>query len=184
MSKKASYTRSPEVMSAANTALVVVDVQQKLIGLIPKHERIVWNIRRLLDGAKILGVTVLATEQYPQGLGHTVAELAQRLTDVAGKSTFSCCASDEFQGRLDALEAHVCVQQTVLDLVAAGYRVFVAADAIGSRFPIDYEIALKRMESAGATLTTTESALFEWCERSGTPEFKQMSALVKEASPS
>jgi nicotinamidase-related amidase len=181
-------------MSAANTALVVVDVQQKLIGLIPKHEGIIWNIRRLLDGAKILGVTVVATEQYPQGLGHTVAELAQRLTDVAGKSTFSCCASEEFQGRFDALgaqnvlvvgiEAHVCVQQTVLDLVAAGYRVFVAADAIGSRFPIDYEIALKRMESAGATLTTTESALFEWCERSGTPEFKQISALVKESPPS
>ncbi len=194
MQNDRTYSRSPELMSAGDTALLVVDVQQKLIGLIPKHEKIVWNIRRLLDGAKILGVTALATEQYPQGLGHTVAELAERLHGVANKATFSCCASGEFQERLAAIdahnilvagiEAHVCVQQTVLDLIAVGYRVFVAADAIGSRFAIDYEIALRRMESSGATLTTTESALFEWCERSQTPEFKQISALVKESAPS
>ncbi len=173
---------------------MVVDVQQKLIGLIPQHERIVWNVRRLLDGAKILGVRALATEQYPQGLGHTVPELAERLPGVASKASFSCCGSGEFQERLAAIdahnilvagiEAHVCVQQTVLDLIAAGYRVFVAADAIGSRFGVDYEMALRRMESSGATLTTTESALFEWCERSQTPQFKQISALVKESLPS
>jgi nicotinamidase-related amidase len=81
------------------------------------------------------------------------------------------------------IEAHVCVQQTVLDLMAASYRVYVAVDAVGSRYEIDYQTALKRMESSGATLTTTEAALFEWCAKSGTPQFKQISALVREQPP-
>jgi nicotinamidase-related amidase len=81
------------------------------------------------------------------------------------------------------IEAHVCVQQSVLDLLTDGYRVYVAADAVGSRFACDREIALRRMESAGATLTTTEAALFEWCDVAGTPEFKQISTLVRETAP-
>lgn len=81
------------------------------------------------------------------------------------------------------IEAHVCVQQTVLDLLADGWRVYIAADAVGSRFDVDYRIALERMDSAGATLTTTEAALFEWCEAAGTPEFKQISQLVRESAP-
>ena len=81
---------------------------------------------------------------------------------------------------LAGIEAHVCVQQTALDLLADGYRVYLAVDAIGARHEIDYAIALRRLESSGATLTTTEAALFEWCEAAGTPEFKQISALVRE----
>ena len=84
---------------------------------------------------------------------------------------------------LCGIEAHVCVQQTAFDLLADGYRIYLAVDAIGARFDTDREIALRRMESAGATLTTTESALFEWCEVAGTPEFKQISSLVCEAPP-
>jgi nicotinamidase-related amidase len=193
MTDQPHFTRSPELMSADDTALAVIDVQQKLVSLIPGHERIVWNIRRLLDGAKQLGVTILATEQYPQGLGGTVAELASRLPDVIDKTAFSGCGSDQFCQRLAqinvpkvllaGIEAHVCVQQTALDLVANGYRVFVAADAVGSRFTVDHETALRRMELGGVTLTTTESSLFEWCQRSGTPQFKQISALVREPPP-
>jgi isochorismate hydrolase len=81
------------------------------------------------------------------------------------------------------IEAHVCVQQTVLDLMTDGFRVYLAVDAVGARFEIDRTIALRRMESSGATLTTTEAALFEWCDASGTSEFKQISALVREAPP-
>jgi isochorismate hydrolase len=81
------------------------------------------------------------------------------------------------------IETHVCVAQTVFDLLAAGYQAFVAVDAIGSRHALDHEVALRRMESSGATLTTVEAALFEWCERAGTDEFRQISALVKEAAP-
>ncbi|HJT33264.1 MAG TPA: isochorismatase family protein [Pirellulales bacterium] len=185
--------RSPELMSAGDTGLLVVDVQGKLVSLISGHERIVWNIRRLLDGAKILGVAAAATEQYPQGLGNTVPELAERLDKIPDKQSFSCGACPEifhdweqrgiFRVLVAGIEAHVCVQQTVFDLLASGRRVYVAVDAIGSRFEIDYQIALRRMESAGATLTTTEAALFEWCERSGTPPFKEISRLVRESPP-
>jgi len=193
MAVQERITRSPELMSRSDSALLVVDVQDKLIGLIPDHERIVWNIRRLIDGAKVLDVAVAATEQYPKGLGPTTSELAERLDEIPSKLTFSCGGCPEifqaFQERgiykilVAGIEAHVCVQQTVLDLMGEGFRVYLAVDAIGSRYAVDYETALKRMDSAGATLTTTESALFEWCEIAGTPQFKQISNLVREAGP-
>jgi nicotinamidase-related amidase len=189
-----TISRSPELMSRQDTAVLVVDVQERLIPLIPGYRRLIWNIRRLLDGALALGLPRLATEQYPRGLGHTVAELASRLpTPIAEKSRFSCRECSElFSGLAEqgidkilvaGIEAHVCVQQTVHDLLAQGFRIYVAVDAIGSRFALDKEIALRRLESIGATLTTTEAALFEWCEFSGTPEFKTISNLVKEAAP-
>ena len=193
MSEISQYFRSHELMSRGDTALVVIDVQEKLISLIPGFGRIVWNIGRLIDGCKILNVPLLGTEQYPKGLGGTVRELADRTGPLAAKLNFSCCACDEFWQKLAALdvpkvllcgiEAHVCIQQTALDLLAAGYRVFLAVDAIGARFEIDCQVALRRMDSAGATLTTTEAALFELCEVAGTPEFKQLSALVKNPPP-
>lgn len=186
--------RSPELMSRGDTAVLVVDVQEKLLPLIPGHRRIVWNIGRLLDAAQVLGLKVLATEQYPRGLGHTVPELARRIEDpVPDKTWFSCRERDEiFFALLDrgidkllvtGIEAHVCVQQTVLDLLGEMFRVYVAVDAVGSRYALDQEIALRRMETAGAVLTTTEAAMFEWCELAGTPEFKQISGLVKEQPP-
>jgi nicotinamidase-related amidase len=190
MPEQRRLPRSPELMSRTDSALLVVDVQEKLIGLIARHERIVWNIGRLLDGAKALGVRAVATEQYPRGLGHTTKELADRLGDVPEKLTFSCGGCPEvfeelreagiFKILVVGIEAHVCIQQTVLDLLADGFRVYLAVDAVGSRYEIDYETSLRRMDSAGATLTTTESALFEWCDAAGTPEFKQISAIVRE----
>jgi nicotinamidase-related amidase len=180
-------------MSRHDTALLVVDVQEKLIPLIPGRERLVWNIRRLIDGAKILGLPVLATEQYPKGLGHTMPELAQRLGQIPEKLAFSCGACGEmFAGLpergvhrvlLCGMETHVCVQQTAFDLTAEGFRVYLAVDAVAARFPIDHETAQRRMETAGVTLTTVETALFEWCEKSGTPEFKEISKLVREPGP-
>ena len=191
--KHISFVRSPELMSAGDTGLLVVDVQEKLIRLLPDHARIIWNIRRLLDGAKLFGLPLLATEQYPKGLGGTVAELAERLGPIAAKTTFSCGGCDLVAGELERLaaskwlvvgiEAHVCVLQTVLDLLSAGFRVFVAVDAVGSRHETDCRVALTRMESAGATLTTCESALFEWCADSSAAEFKQLSQLIKEPPP-
>jgi len=185
--------RSPELMSRGDTGLLIVDVQEKLLPAIAQHERLLWNILRLVDGAKILNVPIAATEQYPKGLGPTVPKLAERLGTVPSKLMFSCreCGDVLEQFRVQGvhkilvvgIETHVCVQQTVLDLLADGYRTFLAVDAVGSRHALDHEIALRRMDSAGATLTTTESALFEWCEVAGTPEFKQISALVRETPP-
>jgi nicotinamidase-related amidase len=193
MSDEPHFIRSPELMSREDTALAVIDVQEKLIPLVPEHQRIVWNIRRLIDGAALLGLPILATEQYPKGLGATVPELRSRLSDIADKVAFSSCGCEAFCRQLAAaklhkvlvcgIEAHVCIQQTALDLVANGYRVYVAVDAVGARYEIDFEIALRRFELAGVTLTTTEAALFEWCRESVTPEFKQISALVREKPP-
>ncbi len=185
--------RSPELMSADDTALLVIDVQEKLIRLIPDHARLVWNLRRLIDGAKLLNVPVLATEQYPQGLGPTTPELAAKLGVMPGKLSFSCVGCSETVQQLTELarpkvllvgiEAHVCVMQTALDLLSAGYRVYLAVDAIGARHEIDYTTALRRLEAQGASLVTTEMALFEWCRVAGTSQFKQLSALVREAAP-
>jgi nicotinamidase-related amidase len=192
MSSK-TLCRSPELMSPEDTVLLVVDVQEKLMPMIRDKSRVLWNLRRLLDGAEATGVKALATEQYPQGLGPTVAELASRLGTIPSKASFSCGGCEPFAAQLAALgaskvmvagiEAHVCVQQTVLDLIAAGYRVYLPVDAVGSRYQVDYETGLKRMDSAGAALTTTEAALFEWCQVSGTPTFKKISALVRETPP-
>ena len=180
-------------MSAGDTALLVVDVQEKLVPAIAGHRPVVWNVRRLIDGAGILGLPVAATEQYPKGLGGTLPELAQRLGKIPSKLTFSCggCPQifEELQERgihkllVCGIETHVCVQQTVLDLLAGGWQVYVAVDAVGSRRDIDYRTALGRMDSAGATLTTTEAALFEWCRVAGTPEFRQISRLAQEDEP-
>ena len=180
-------------MSRGDTALLVVDVQERLVPAILGHRQVVWNVGRLIDGAKLLGLPVAATEQYPKGLGPTVPELARRLGEIPSKLTFSCGGCPEIFRELEGrgifkvlvcgMEAHVCVQQTVLDLVGQGWRVYVAVDAVGSRREIDYRTALARMDSAGATLTTTEAALFEWCQVAGTPEFKQISRLVQEEPP-
>ena len=193
MSEAPNLSRSPELMSPADTGLLVIDVQEKLVPLIPDHKRILWNIQRLTAGAKLLQLRVLATEQYPQGLGPTTAELRKDLVAPVAKLSFSCVGSPEFRDLLKGgglqklllvgIEAHVCLQQTALDLMAEGYRVYVAADATGARHPIDYEIAIRRMDSAGVTVTTTEAALFEWCGAAGTPQFKAISALVRQQPP-
>ena len=178
-------------MRVADTALLVIDVQERILAVQPDGVRISWNIRRLLDGAKILGVRTACTEQYPEKLGTTPPILAERLTEpAANKLTFSCGSCGEIFDAWHAqgihrvlacgIETHVCVQQTVLDLLAAGYQVLVAADAVGSRHQIDHEFALRRMESSGALLTTTEAALFEWCGVAGTSEFNEISKLAKE----
>jgi nicotinamidase-related amidase len=193
MAAEKSLSRSPELMNRDDSALLVVDVQSKLLPLIPGQQRLVWNIRRLIDGARILSVPVAATEQYPQGLGGTAPELAQRLGTIPGKTAFSCgeCGEIFTEWRekgiwkilVCGIETHVCVGQTVHDLLGEGFRVYVAADAVAARGQFDHDIALRRMDSSGATLTTTEAALFEWCGKAGTPEFKQISQLVKESPP-
>ncbi|REJ98629.1 MAG: isochorismatase family protein [Planctomycetota bacterium] len=185
--------RSPLLMSAADTALLVVDVQEKLMPLIDGGPRVIWNIRRLLDATRALQVPVAATEQYPQGLGGTVSPLADYFDSFPDKVAFSCGAcGDVFRRFRDAgiskilvagIEAHVCVQQTVHDLLADGLAAYVAVDAVGARFSIDLEVALRRMDSAGAILTTTEAAMFELCETAENPAFKPISKLVQEVPP-
>lgn len=189
-----SVPRSPELMRPQDTALLVVDMQTRLLPVMLDSERTVWNCRRLIDGAKILNVPVFATEQYPEKLGPTADELTTRIeTDIPAKLTFSCGSCESIFGNLReqgvhrvlvcGIETHVCVQQTVLDLLAAGYQVNVAVDAVSSRYAIDRDTALRRLEAAGAYLTTTESALFELCGEAGTETFRELSTLFKETPP-
>ncbi len=185
--------RSPLLLEAATSALLVVDIQEKLLPLIPSRSTLVWNTRRLIDAASLLEVPVAATEQYPKGLGPTVAELAERLPPAEEKIFFSCAEcggiferwkeAGRFQIVVAGMETHVCVQQTGLDLMAAGFDVFLCIDALGARHALDHDTALRRLESNGATLTTCESVLFEWCERAGTDVFRKVSQLVRESPP-
>lgn len=169
-------------------ALVVVDVQEGFRPAIAAFDDVVDRTVKLVRGARELGVPVIVTEQYPKGLGATVPEVADHLLGVGDpveKTVFSAARADGFDllGRGQALvvgiEAHVCVSQTVHDLLADGVDVHVAADAVSSRASEDRERALTRMERAGATVTTTEAALFELLERAGGPEFKMIQGLIK-----
>jgi nicotinamidase-related amidase len=182
--------RSLELLSRGDSRLLIVDMQAKLLPAIPVADRVIRNCSRLIRGAEILGVPVNATEQYPQGLGGTVAELAEQLGMIDSKQRFSCtevlnwptaaeAADDRHKIVVAGIEAHVCVQQTVLDLLALGYRVYVPADGVASRSKLDWKVALERMICCGATVTTTESVLFEWCETSAAAEFKAISELIK-----
>jgi len=180
----------PTQMSAGDTGLLVIDVQEKLMPLIPSAAEVIRNIAFLIDAARVLEMPVQATEQYPKGLGATVPELAQRVPQRPDKVAFSCCAIpsvvDNFRRAarpkllLAGIETHVCVQQTALDLLALNFRVYIPADGVASRYAIDHGRALRRLENAGAIITTCESAVFEWIGAAGTPQFKEISRLVQE----
>jgi nicotinamidase-related amidase len=177
-------------MSALDTGLLVIDVQEKLVPLIFDSAALVRNIAFLLDVAKLVGVPAQCTEQYPRGLGSTVAELLPHLPERPDKVAFSSCAvpaiADTFHRLarpkvvVTGIETHVCVLHTALDLLAANFRVFVAVDAVGARYRLDHDIALRRLEQAGAVLTTTEGAAFEWMGAANHPRFKEVSRLVQE----
>lgn len=189
------FARSPLLMNRHDTALLIVDIQEKLLPHIRHHQRLLWNVNRLIAGANTLAVKILVSEQYPKGLGTTVQSIITSLAvdpDVGRfeKTMFSCrecrsmfetLVSGQIKNVVVAgIEAHVCVLQTALDLLAAGLEVYVCTDAIGSRFEDDYVTALSRLESSGVTLVTTEMTLFEWCEKAGSEEFKTISKLVQE----
>ncbi len=186
-----AYERSHELVCRSECQLLIIDMQEKVLAPIPVREQLVANCGKLIEAAKLFSVPVVITEQYPKGLGPTVSELRGRLSDITTpeKLRFSAVealnwgmaaerSDDRFKVVVAGIEAHVCVLQTVLDLLICGYQVHVAADAIGSRGKLDWKLALKRMASSGAVITTTEAILFEWCETAGTAEFKQLSKLV------
>ena len=181
--------RSPLLMNPADTLLLVIDVQERLWPKIQGHESLLPRIALLIDAAKILGIRVIATEQYPKGLGPTIEPIAKRIEQRITKSAFSAGIEPAVLKELDPLgirkillvgvEAHVCVQQTAMDLLASGFQIYIAADSVSSRRPLDAEIALRRLANAGVVLTTAESAVFEWTKVAGTAEFKQISELIK-----
>jgi nicotinamidase-related amidase len=180
----------PTRTSADDTGLLVIDVQGKLIPKIHAADAVVRNIAFLIDAARILAMPVQATEQYPKGLGSTIPELARRLPERPDKVAFSSCAVpsvvETFRRAarpnivLAGIETHVCVLHTALDLLAGGFHAYVPVDAVGSRYVVDHDTALRRLEHAGAVLTTTETCVFEWVGGAGHPQFKAISRLVQE----
>jgi nicotinamidase-related amidase len=182
------------MIEATLAALVVVDFQEKMLGAIgtsPK-DALARRICMLVRTARLLDMPVIYTEQYPQGLGATDRSILETLKDATGpliKSTCSCWRDEGFRTALQrterehvilcGLETHVCIQQSALDLLRVDYVPVVPVDAVGSRSQMDHDTAILRMCSAGATMTTTESALFELIERCDHPRFKDFLKIVK-----
>jgi nicotinamidase-related amidase len=170
------------------TALVVVDIQEAFRKAVPSFDAVAESAATLVQGAEAMGIPIVVTEQYPKGLGHTVPEVAEHLPEglkPLEKVRFSAAEADGFDldGRDQALvcgiETHVCVNQTVLDLLDRGVEVEVVGDAVGSRTEENRELGLHKVEDAGAVLTSVETALFELLGGSDAAEFKQVQALVK-----
>jgi nicotinamidase-related amidase len=182
----------PPKLDRERAALVVVDVQEAFRRAVPDFEAVAAGAAKLVAGAKELGIPIVVTEQYPKGLGETVPELAEHLPEGTAsleKVRFSAAeaAGFDLDGRDQALvcgiETHVCVNQTVLDLIEQGVEVQVAADAVGSRSEENREVGLEKMERAGAMVTSVETALFELLGRAGTDEFKRVQKLILEYAP-
>ena len=177
-------------LTAAGAALLVVDLQARLVPSIRDADRVVAAAARLARAAHLLDLPVVATEQVPAKLGPTVAPLLDLLPDRLPKATFHAGGAPglwEFLAAravrhvaLVGIEAHICVAQTALELLARGFAVQVPVDAVGSRFAVDRAVALRRLDRAGAILTTAEATLFEWVESAEHPQFRAISALVKE----
>jgi nicotinamidase-related amidase len=180
------------LMNSQTSVLMVVDVQDKLAAAMADRDETVRRVAMLLRGAARLEVPVVASEQYPAGIGHLVDEVDEVLPPTAAvieKLHFSCLAEPGFSERLSALgrsrmvvcgmETHVCVLQTALDLLGAGYQVFVVADACSSRAAADKAAGLARMAQAGVSVVTSEMVLFEWLHEAGTEAFRDLLRLIK-----
>jgi nicotinamidase-related amidase len=175
------------VLDRGRAALVVVDFQEGFRPAVVDFDRVAANTATLVRGARILGVPIVATEQYPKGLGRTVPELAEALDGIRPieKVCFSAAAADGFdldgrdQALLCGVESHVCVSQTAHDLLDRGVEVHVARDAVTSRTEQNRDLGLRKMDGAGAVLTSVETALFELLGAAGSEEFRRVQALVK-----
>ena len=179
---------------AADSQLIIVDIQTKLAEVMPPKVvgRIIDNTGLMLSAAERIGIPVLFSEQYPQGLGPTVAEITEQLPETAKrfeKTSFSCVGADGFEQELTdgkprqaiitGMEAHVCVLQTAMDLNSRGVQVFVVGDSVCSRRLDNYQNAVERLQRAGVIVTTAESVVFEWLRDARHAHFKEIAAMLQ-----
>lgn len=182
------------LLSASRSQMLLIDVQERLLPAMSQPDLALANCAKLAQAANQLGVPVTVSEQYPKGIGSTVEALKAHIAGarVLEKMSFSCIADQAIAEHLSALkqagrdqlllcgiEAHVCVLQSALGAKAAGFDVFVAADATDSRTPASKALALSRMSQAGVQIVSTEMAIFEWLAIAGTADFKALMPLVK-----
>jgi nicotinamidase-related amidase len=179
------------MLEVRSSVLLVIDVQEKLFRAISEKEKMLDNLQRLIKGIQVLEVPVIATEQYPKGLGPTIKEVADLLIGVRpiAKTSFSCCGDKAFlkeferlgrrQVLLAGIESHVCVYQTAADLINAGCEVYAVGDAVGSRTEENRQVGLKMMEGLGVKPTSTETVLFELLKVAEGEKFKAISKIVR-----
>lgn len=179
------------MLQIENTALVVVDVQGKLAKIMHESEALLSQLEKMIQGAKVLGLPIIWLEQYPKGLGPTDEQISRHLAEEKAieKVVFSAYGNEEFIQQLEktnrkqllvtGIESHICVYQTVRQLLEADYEVEVVADCISSRTAENCQIGLERMLSYGAELTSVEMALFELLESATHPNFKEISNIIK-----
>jgi nicotinamidase-related amidase len=160
-------------LDPGRAALVVIDIQEAFRKALPEFDQVTAASGVLIEGAKVVGIPIVVTEQYPKGLGHTVTEVAEHLPEGVQPDQALVCG----------IETHVCVNQSVLDLLDEGVEVHVARDAVGSRSEENWELGLHKVEQAGAVLTSVETALFELVRQSGTDQFKRVQKLILEFAP-
>ena len=179
------------LIEAQRSCLLIVDVQQGLAPVMSDPRRVYRGCVLLLRAAARLALPVVISEQYPRGLGPTSGELLEYAPEgaVMEKLHFSCAADDGIRARIEGtgrdqiviagIESHVCVLQSALGFKQAGFSPVVVADACASRDPANYQAAMSRLADNGVAIVTVEMVIFEWLHRAGTPEFKELSALIK-----
>ncbi|MDA1229789.1 MAG: isochorismatase family protein [Planctomycetota bacterium] len=180
------------LLSAEHSLLVVIDVQERLLPAIRDSLALAASIRFLMDAAAILQVSAIVTEQYSKGLGPTVELLRNHAATIKSIEKIRFSAANELlktgamrkQIVIAGIEAHICVQQTALELHDQGIQVFVAADCVGSRHADDFHFAIERMSNAGIIVTSAEAIAFEWCQQAGSDSFKALSRLVRDRDAS
>tara|TARA_Y100001968_G_scaffold121683_1_gene110720 strand:- start:8704 stop:9276 length:573 start_codon:yes stop_codon:yes gene_type:complete len=177
-----------------DTILLIIDAQEKLINGVINTEEVVWNIERIIDASKVLGIGIIYSEQNPTKLGKTLNNLtSNKKVNSYSKLSFSCCDNENLMKFIESerksnilicgVETHVCVQQTCIDLLSKGYVPHVVVDAVSSRKSIDHKISIRKLELSGVILSTTESAIFELCSTADRPEFKKISGIIKKSPP-
>ncbi len=179
------------ILNPKNSILLVIDIQEKFLPHIKDNAELKKKTSILIQAAKRLGIPMLITEQYPKGLGETALLLQEKsgYQKPVVKDTFSCCGEQRFLSVLNdykrthivvtGIEAHVCVFQTVIDLLDKKYSVHVVSDCVGSRHKKNKQMAISTMRQAGAIISPMETVIFQWLKRSGTPEFKEIQPLIK-----
>jgi nicotinamidase-related amidase len=186
--------KHPSLLDRSRAALAVIDVQEAFGKIIPDFGEMVERVGLMVQACNLLDVPIIVTEQYPKGLGRTVEGIARHLPEGSSpieKLSFSACGAQEFDLRLRerhieqvmlcGIEAHICVSQTTHDLLQNGYQAHLLSDAVSSRLERNRELGINKMAKAGAIISSIEMALFELCP-AGTPEFKQIQALMKQLS--
>lgn len=183
--------RHPNLFSRYNSAILLVDYQERFVPVLPDNEQTIKNIKLLLSGSQIYNIPIYVSEQVPEKLGNTIKELKDMLSNAHffSKKAMSCCGEIKFIEKLKSknikqvvvcgIEAHVCVLQTSLDLIHNGFQIHLVADAITSRLLHNKPIAIEKIKNAGGIITSVETVLFEMAYEAGTEEFKKLQQLFK-----